>query len=134
MPIQSVIALSGSLPGKKRDDIYARAKKPAAQMVVQDDGTIAITPRQYPVRVQCLKVLYVTITRFRAIVAPAEMITASAPSTTISVTSTYGVNATEVTAGELSSFSGYRGADADKIAFQTLLKSSQKQQSRRSLQ
>lgn len=98
MPIQSVIQLAGGVPGK-RDEIYARAKRPAAQMVVQDDGTIVTTPRQYPVRVQCLKVLYVTITRIRTIVAAAETVIADAPRTEITVTSTLVANATELQAG-----------------------------------
>lgn len=99
VPIQSVIQLAGGVLGK-RDEIYARAKKPAAQFVVQDDGTIITTPRQYPVRVQCLKVIYVTITRFRTIVAAAETITAEAPRMEITVTSTFVANATELQAGE----------------------------------
>lgn len=68
-------------------------------MVVKDDGTIETIPKQYPVRVQCLKAIYVTITRFITITAPAETVSADAPRTEITITSTFVVNATEVQAG-----------------------------------
>ena len=73
VPIQSGITRQDGIPGK-RDEIVARAKKPAAQMVVQDDGTLVVRPRQYPVRVQCLRVLYVTITRFRLVTESASTV------------------------------------------------------------
>lgn len=99
VPIQSIIARAGGIPGK-RDDIFARAKRPAAQMIVQDDGTIITTPRQCSNRVKCMKAIFVTITRFRTVVAPAETVTASGPTTLITVTSTVMENATAVGAGK----------------------------------
>lgn len=62
------------MPGK-RDAIYARAKRPAAQLVVNDDGSIVTTPRQFAIRVQCMKAVYVTITRFTGVFAPTVTVT-----------------------------------------------------------
>lgn len=89
-PIYSEIAGKGKTPARRDVALLPRAED---QSLTIENDKIVLPPKQFPVRVQCINVVYIVYTRVKVVKA-SETSTVTAATPTISITSTHMVSET----------------------------------------